>query len=231
MSNYNVKDEKSLAELEKHLQENQYIGGTTPNAQDAFTFEAFNHEVIDATKYPAIAGWAHLVRYFFVVMESWKVEEKKETAPAKGGKGKKGDKKQEKKEDDEDVDLFGEDDGDDDAIQKEKEELKKKKDEDAKKKKKAGPIAKSLILIDVKVFELEQDLVALAHKIMKEICPPGIVWKEEFKTPEVAFGMKKLVLGCVVEDEVCSIDDINDAILDKYADEVQSIDIACFNKI
>ena len=40
----------------------------------------------------------------------------------------------------------------------------------------------------------------------------GLVWKTEFKLEPVAFGIKKIVIGCVVEDEKCPMDDITEAI-------------------
>ena len=58
----------------------------------------------------------------------------------------------------------------------------------------------------------------------------GLTWKTEFKTPEIAFGMKKLVMGMVVEDEKVSVDDVIEKIT-VFEDEVQSVDIASFDKI
>ena len=111
--------------------------------------------------------------------------------------------------------------------------LDAKKKKDAEKattgKKKEAVIAKSLIILDIKVFEMEQDLAVLAKKIL-DIQMDGLTWKTEFKTPEIAFGMKKLVMGMVVEDEKVSVDDVIEKIT-VFEDEVQSVDIASFDKI
>jgi len=69
----------------------------------------------------------------------------------------------------------------------------------------------------------------LANKIMT-IEKDGLFWKKEFKIEEVAFGAKKVVIGCVIEDEKISIDDIAD-IIQSWDDVVQSVDIAVFSKI
>ena len=86
-----------------------------------------------------------------------------------------------------------------------------------------------MILLDVKVFEADQDLDKLAEKI-KGINMEGLEWKKEHKTPVIAFGIKKLVVGLVVEDEKVSVEDIIEKI-EAFEEEVQSVDIACFNKI
>ena len=153
---------------------------------------------------------------------------------AKGGKPKKDEpkkeepKKEAKKEDDMD-DLFGDDDGEDNKAALE--ELQKKKDAEKKdKKKKEAVIAKSLILLDIKVWEEEQNLDELANKVITNIVKDGLFWKTEYVLKDVAFGMKKIHIGCVVEDEKVSIDDVIDEI-QAWEDEVQSVDIVAFNKI
>ena len=59
----------------------------------------------------------------------------------------------------------------------------------------------------------------------------GLVWKTEFKKEPVAFGVFKIIIGCVVEDEKVSVDDLQEKITEGYEDEVQSVDIAAFNKL
>jgi hypothetical protein len=56
---------------------------------------------------------------------------------------------------------------------------------------KAKPIAKSIIMFDVKVYEQEQDLKALAERIF-DIKIDGLVWNKEPKILPVAYGMNKL---------------------------------------
>lgn len=86
-----------------------------------------------------------------------------------------------------------------------------------------------MILLDVKVWDPEQDYDALAKKILT-IQKDGLMWKTEYQLRDVAFGVKKIAIGVVVEDEKVSVDDIVDEI-QSWEEEVQSVDIVAFNKI
>ena len=78
--------------------------------------------------------------------------------------------------------------------------------EEAKsKKKKAAPIAKSLIVWEVKPWGEETNLQTLADKILA-IEMDGLSWKTEWKKEPVAYGIFKIVIGAVVEDEKVSTD-------------------------
>ena len=90
-------------------------------------------------------------------------------------------------------------------------------------------IAKSIVVFDVKVFEEEQDLNALANRIY-DISIDGLVWNKEHKILPIAYGMNKLQIGCVVEDDKVGTDDIFDKI-QAWEDEVQSVDIVTFQKV
>jgi len=90
-------------------------------------------------------------------------------------------------------------------------------------------IAKSLILFDVKPYEAETDLDALYKKIMA-IEMDGLFWKTEYKKEPIAYGVHKLVVGCVIEDLKVSSDDLTERI-EAFDEEVQSCDIAVFSKI
>jgi len=76
------------------------------------------------------------------------------------------------------------------------------------KKKKVGPVAKSNVLFEVKPFDSETDLDAVAAKIFAEIVMDGLLWKTEYKKDPVAFGIYKLIIGCTIEDEKVSSDDL-----------------------
>lgn len=58
----------------------------------------------------------------------------------------------------------------------------------------------------------------------------GLVWKQDNKKEPIAYGVYKLIVGCVIEDEKISVDDLQEAI-QAFEDEVQSVDILSFNKI
>ena len=57
----------------------------------------------------------------------------------------------------------------------------------------------------------------------------GLVWNNEPKIIPVAFGMNKLQVGCVVEDQKISLDDVYEKIEDW--EEVQSTDTVSFQKL
>ena len=145
--------------------------------------------------------------------------------------GKKGGKKEEKKAeakpaaaDDDDFDPFA-DDGEDDAAAAAA--LKEKAA--AAKKKKAPPIAKSIIVWEVKPWGEDTDLDEMARQILA-IEMDGLVWKTEYKKEPVAFGIYKICIGAVVEDEKVSTDLVQEKI-EELEDFVQSVDIQSFNKL
>jgi len=129
---------------------------------------------------------------------------------------------------DEEDDLFGSDDDDD---QDARMELKAKAHE-AKfgKKVKAVVIAKSLVIFEVKPLESETDLDVLGARIIKDVNMDGLTWKTEFKKVPVAYGIFKIQIGCTIEDDKVSTDDLTEMI-EAMDDMVQSVDIAAFNKL
>ncbi len=86
-----------------------------------------------------------------------------------------------------------------------------------------------MILFEVKPYEAETDLDALAKKILA-IEMDGLFWKTEYKKEPIAYGVHKLIIGCVIEDDKIPVDDLQEKI-EAFEDEVQSVDIASFNKI
>ena len=58
----------------------------------------------------------------------------------------------------------------------------------------------------------------------------GLTWRSEYKQVEIAYGMKKLQMGCTVEDDKVLTDDIFDKITE-WEDEVQSVDVVSFQKV
>ena len=58
----------------------------------------------------------------------------------------------------------------------------------------------------------------------------GLIWKTEYKKEPIAYGVFKLLIGCVIEDDKVSTDDLQEKI-EAFEDLVQSVDIKAFNKI
>merc|ERR1712121_284063 len=137
-----------------------------------------------------------------------------------------------KKDDDEDEDdfeLFGSDEEEEEETEEEKAkkaELLKKYHE--KKAKKPALIAKSNIVLDVKPWDDETDMVEV-ERLVRTIEMDGLVWGNSKLVP-LAYGIKKLQVSCVVEDDKVSTDFLEEQITG-FEDHVQSMDIAAFNKI
>lgn len=89
-------------------------------------------------------------------------------------------------------------------------------------------IAKSNIILDVKPWDDETDMKQMETEVRK-ITLDGLLWGAAKLVP-LAFGIHKLQISCVVEDEKVSIDWLTEEI-EKNEDFVQSVDIAAFNKI
>uniref|UniRef100_A0A1A8LQ91 Elongation factor-1, delta, a n=1 Tax=Nothobranchius pienaari TaxID=704102 RepID=A0A1A8LQ91_9TELE len=141
-----------------------------------------------------------------------------QSAPAKQAKVEKGD-------DDDDIDLFGSDEEDEEAERLKQERLEAYA---AKKAKKPAIIAKSSILLDVKPWDDETDMAKL-EECVRSVQMDGLLWGASKLVP-VGYGIKKLQINCVVEDDKVGTDILEEEIT-KFEDFVQSVDVAAFNKI
>merc|ERR1711881_345891 len=97
-----------------------------------------------------------------------------------------------------------------------------------KKSKKPALIAKTSVLLDVKPWDDETDMDEVL-KSVKTIEMEGLVWGANKLVP-IGYGIKKLQVMCVVEDEKVSIDELQEKICE-FEDFVQSCDVAAMNKI
>ncbi|XP_077078136.1 eukaryotic translation elongation factor 1 delta a (guanine nucleotide exchange protein) isoform X3 [Siphateles boraxobius] len=128
-------------------------------------------------------------------------------------------------DDDDDIDLFGSDEEDEEA---ERIKAERVKEYSQRKAKKPALIAKSSILLDVKPWDDETDMSKL-EGCVRSIQMDGLLWGASKLVP-VGYGIKKLQINCVVEDDKVGTDILEEEIT-KYEDYVQSVDIAAFNKI
>ncbi|XP_051929530.1 uncharacterized protein LOC127605788 isoform X2 [Hippocampus zosterae] len=126
--------------------------------------------------------------------------------------------------DDDDLDLFDSD--DDEEAEKLKEQ--RLKDYAERKAKKPGVIAKSSILLDVKPWDDETDMAKL-EECVRSVRADGLLWGMSKLVP-VGYGINKLQISCVVEDDKVGTDLLEEEIT-KFEDYVQSVDVAAFNKI
>ncbi|KAI9362395.1 hypothetical protein BD770DRAFT_418604 [Pilaira anomala] len=190
--------------LEAYLAENKFIAADKATEADAAVAKALGSA-------PAAE---------FVNVNKWFTEVKPSTetaAPAAAAA----------EEDDDDIDLFG---SDDDEVDEEAEKLKAQRvaEYNAKKANKPKTIAKTTVTLEVKPWDDETDMTELT-KAVKSIEMDGLIWGGS-QLVAIGYGIKKLQINCVVEDDKVLLDDLSDKILE-FEDYVQSVDVAAMQKI
>ncbi|CAH0588932.1 unnamed protein product [Chrysodeixis includens] len=218
-----VKTAQGLNELNTFLADKSYVSGFTPSQADVQVFEQVG-------KAPA-ANLAHALRWYNQIASYTPAERKGWEAGASpltaGGKTTTAPAPAAKDDDDDDVDLFGSGDEEEDAeaARIREERLKAYSD---KKSKKPALIAKSSILLDVKPWDDETDMKEM-EKHVRSVVMDGLLWGASKLVP-VGYGINKLQIMCVIEDDKVSVDLLTETI-QEFEDFVQSVDIAAFNKI
>jgi len=137
-------------------------------------------------------------------------------------------KKVEEEDDDEEVDLFGSDSDSEDDAEKARVREERLAAYHAKKAKKPALIAKTSVVLDIKPWDDETDMDAMLKNV-KTIVKEGLLWGASKLVP-VGYGINKLRVMCVVEDEKVSIDELCEQIAE-FEDFVQSVDIDSMSKI
>ncbi|XP_046406432.1 elongation factor 1-beta'-like [Ischnura elegans] len=208
-----------IKSLDAYLADHSYVDGYVPSQSDASHFEAITKPPTNAT--PHALRWYNHIKSFGSEIKNFTGEKKITKTPSKPEPSKPA-----AKDDDDDLDLFGSDDEEDAEAAKIREE--RLKEYAAKKSKKPALIAKSSIVLDVKPWDDETDMKQMEEKV-RSIQKDGLVWGASKLVP-LAFGIKKLQIMCVVEDEKISVDLLTEEI-QEFEDLVQSVDVAAFNKI
>ncbi|XP_060085933.1 elongation factor 1-delta-like isoform X1 [Ylistrum balloti] len=129
---------------------------------------------------------------------------------------------------DSDVDLFGSED-EEEVAERERVKQERVKAYQEKKAKKPALVAKSSVILDVKPYDDETDMKAVEDSL-RLIKQDGLVWGAAKLVP-LAYGIKKLQIGIVIEDAKVSVEELSEKITEDYEDLVQSVDIAAFNKL
>lgn len=128
---------------------------------------------------------------------------------------------------DDEMDLFGsdEEEEDPDVVAEREQRLS-----DYKKKKegKSKPAAKSIVTMDVKPWDDETNMDDLIKGVLA-IEMDGLTWGGH-KLVAVGFGIKKMQVNVVIEDDKVSLDDLQ-AKIEEDEDHVQSTDIAAMQKL
>jgi len=216
-----------LALLNSWVSTRSYITGFSATQADVAVFKALK-EAPSADKYPSAARWyKHVATYEdeFATLEGdaskpytvYGPEVAEVTLnPAKAPEAE-----------DDDVDLFGSDDEEEDAeaVRIREERLAAYREKKAAKPKVA---AKSVVTLDVKPWDDETDMVALEAAV-RGIEKDGLLWGAS-KLVAVGFGIKKLQINLVVEDEKVSLDELQEEI-QEFEDFVQSSDVVAMQKL
>ncbi|GAA5803777.1 hypothetical protein EDC94DRAFT_406913 [Helicostylum pulchrum] len=186
--------------LEAYLAENKFIAADKATEADAAVAKALGSA-------PA-AEFANINKWFTEIKPT------ETAAPAAA-------------EDEDDLDLFG---SDDEEVDEEAEKLKAQRvaEYNAKKANKPKTIAKTTVTLDVKPWDDETDMLELTKNV-KSIEMDGLLWGGS-QLVAIGYGIKKLQINCVVEDDKVSMDDLSDKITE-FEDFVQSVDVAAMQKI
>ncbi|KAG1473228.1 hypothetical protein G6F56_001077 [Rhizopus delemar] len=129
-------------------------------------------------------------------------------------------------EDEDDIDLFGSDEEED--AEAERIKAQRVAEYNAKKANKPKTIAKTTITLEIKPWDDETDMDALTAAV-RAIAQDGLLWGGSQFVP-IGYGIRKLQINCVVEDDKVLLDDLTEQITD-LEDYVQSVDIAAMQKI
>jgi len=224
-----VLTDAGLTILNNLLTTRSYIVGYAPPQADVATFKALK-SAPESAKYPHAARW-------YKHIASW--TEEFATLPGDASKAYSTygpeittatlnpAKAPAAEEEDDDVDLFGSSDEEEDA---EAERIRNERLAEYKKKKegKTKPAAKSVVTLDVKPWDDETDMKALEAAV-RGIEKDGLVWGASKLVP-VGFGINKLQINLVIEDDKIGLVDLQEEIAE-HEDYVQSTDIVAMQKL
>eukprot|EP00541_Cyclophora_tenuis_P008838 CAMPEP_0116558144 /NCGR_PEP_ID=MMETSP0397-20121206/9648_1 /TAXON_ID=216820 /ORGANISM="Cyclophora tenuis, Strain ECT3854" /LENGTH=226 /DNA_ID=CAMNT_0004083711 /DNA_START=26 /DNA_END=706 /DNA_ORIENTATION=- len=219
---FDVGTDKGLAAFNGFMGSKSYIEGWSFSPADTEYFGKFS-ACPDATKHPHAYRWyVHIaalqgIRGLYMAPPAGAAA----AAPAKG-------KKAAKEEEDDDFDVFGDDDEEEEAPKESRADMMarlKKEAEERTARKEAKQ--RTLVGIEIKPWDTEQDLNALWKKITTTIVQDGLKWGESCTLAEVAFGIKKIQTTFVMGVNNSS-DDVQEAI-EAMEDEVQSVEITSMN--
>ena len=132
-------------------------------------------------------------------------------------------------DDDDDFDVFGEDEEAEEEEPKESraEMLARLKKEAEERTAAKEAKQRTLVAIEIKPWDVEQDLMALWKKIVTTVKQDGLKWGENCTLADVAFGIKKI--QCTFTMGVNNSSDIVVEEIEKLEDEVQSVEVTSMN--
>ncbi|KAJ7222215.1 hypothetical protein GGX14DRAFT_662899 [Mycena pura] len=205
----------NLAKLEQHLASRSYVEGYTPSQADVVVFKAIS-SAPSAAANPHVARWYTHIKSYTAEFASLPGSSSAGNAFLGGASAAPP-----AADDDDEVDLFGSDEEDDAEAERIKAE--RVAEYAAKKAHKPKTIAKSVVTMEVKPWDDETDMAALEAAV-RSIEKDGLVWGSS-KFVAIGYGIKKLQITLVVEDDKVGLDDLQEQI-QEFEDYVQSTDIA-----
>lgn len=174
---------------------------------------------VDASKYPNVSRWQEHIKSYEAEHAGLPGDKAKAAELLNFGGAAA---------DDDEVDLFGSDDEEEDAEAARIKAERVKEYEARKAAKGPGPVAKSVVTFEVKPWDDETNMEEL-EKEVRAIEMDGLVWGASKLVP-IGYGVNKLQITIVVEDDKVSMDELQERVQD-IEDYVQSSDIAAMQKL
>jgi elongation factor 1-beta len=133
-----------------------------------------------------------------------------------------------KKADDDDFDVFADDDEEDEEPKESRADMlaRLKKEAEVRTQKKEAK-QKTLVALEIKPWDVEQDLMVLWKKITETVSQDGLKWAVSCNLVDVAYGIQKIQTTFVMGANNSS-DDVVEKILE-MEDEVQSCEVVSMN--
>jgi len=211
-----------LEKLNQHLSTRSYVEGYIPSQADVHVYNSITSQP-DPSSLPHVARWYTHIKSYAPELADLpgssaaghafvSAAPAAEPAPAA--------------DDEDEIDLFGEDDEEDAEAERIKAERVAAYNE--KKANKPKTIAKSVVTLEVKPWDDETDLKAMEAAV-RSIELDGLVWGASKLVP-IGYGIHKLQITLVVEDEKISLDELQEKIAE-FEDYVQSTDVAAMQKL
>ncbi|KAJ2318623.1 hypothetical protein H4R23_002325 [Coemansia sp. Cherry 401B] len=97
------------------------------------------------------------------------------------------------------------------------------------KQKKALPAEKSIVVLEVKPWDSDTDLDAM-EAMIRGIEMDGLVWSKVAKRIPLGYGIERLDIYAVVENDKVSVEELVETI-EGFEDYVQSVDKGAFVKL
>jgi len=210
----------NLQKLEQHLATRSYVEGYTPSQADVHIFTTLS-SAPDASTYPHVARW-------YTHIKSYAAEHGSLPGSSKAGESftDGSGSAVAAEEDDDEVDLFGDD--DDDDAEAERVKAERVAAYNAKKAGKPKAAAKSVVTLDVKPWDDKTDMKEL-EKQVRGVEWDGLVWGLAKLVP-VGYGINKLQINLVIEDEKVSLDELQEK-LEEIEEYIMSTDVVAMQKL